>query len=58
MVLPEAVSDVGEGSGVDYKGVNYAGVVALLVNGFNEQAAVISDLKRRIDYLESIVNQD
>lgn len=58
MVLPEAVSDVGEGSGVDYKGVNYAGVVALLVNGFNEQVAVINDLKRRIDYLESIVNSD
>lgn len=56
MVLPEAVSDVGEGSGVDYKGVNYAGVVALLVNGFNEQVEVIRELRNEIDCLKEIIN--
>lgn len=56
MVLPESVNDVGEGSGVDYKGVNYAGVVALLVNGFNEQVEVIRELRNEIDCLKEIIN--
>lgn len=55
--LPEAVYDVGQDSGVDYQGVSYSGITALLVNGFNEQVEIIKSMRAEIDELRSIISQ-
>lgn len=55
--LPEAVYNIGQDGGIDYQGVSYSGVTALLVNGFNEQVEVIKSMRAEIDELRSIISQ-
>ncbi|AGF87831.1 tail fiber protein [Salmonella phage FSL SP-126] len=67
-VLPEAVHSLNNGGKLDpegkaIKGINYNGVVALLVNGFKEQKAKIESqqeeintLRNELDELKKLVN--
>ena len=48
-VLPELVSEDGEG----YLSVNYANLVAVLVEANKEQQKLIEDLQKRVEKLEA-----
>lgn len=52
-VLPEAVSVMNKGSEKECLGLSYTDTIPLLVKAIQEQQAIITDLKARIETLES-----
>lgn len=54
-VLPESVMEITTQSERDIKGVNYNGVTALLVNGFNEMRERVEKQEEEIENLKAVI---
>lgn len=50
-LIYEAIVEAGEE--VDFKAVNYSGLIPVLIKGIQEQQAIIESLEARIEQLES-----